>query len=434
MKMKIVGVLINLFLLFGGFFTQAQNKNSVSAGEDFSSFTEDGAWCWFSDPRAVYYEGKYTRSYVGSVNSKGDITIGYYDHTTNKKKEHVVFPKFQRDDHVCPSILFLPDGRLMLFFTRHNGGLYYTRSKNSEDITKWEEVKHMDMGRMLCYTNPVMLSEENNRIYVFSRGGYNWKPSFVYSDDLGKSWSKPEVVVGKPEAPNLNRPYTKVISDGKKRIYFAFTDGHPRVEPLNSIYCMYYEGGAYYQVDGTLIAKSNELPINQHKVNKAYDGTKTTVRSWIWDVAIDSKGYPVLAYTRLNEETNHQYYYARWNGEEWENHKVANGGQDFPRKNRMKEERNPEPHYSGGIILDHENPSIVYLSRPVKDTFEIFKYQTKDGGKKWIHKAVTSGSAKDNVRPYVTRNAPANLKPRLYWMQNHMYEHYTNYRSTIKMK
>lgn len=22
--------------------------------------TPDGAWCWFADPRAVYYEGKYS--------------------------------------------------------------------------------------------------------------------------------------------------------------------------------------------------------------------------------------------------------------------------------------------------------------------------------------------------------------------------------------
>lgn len=399
----------------------------------YQTFTDDGAWCWFSDPRAAYYKGQFERSYIGSVTKEGDITIGYYDHQSKEMDHRIVFPKLQRDDHVNPSILFLPDGRLMMFFTRHNGGLYYTRTKNPEDITDWEEVKTLDMGRMLCYSNPVLLTEENNRIYVFFRGGYDWKPSFVTSDDLGATWSEPKVLIAKPGKGIYNRPYTKVVSDGQKRIWFAFTDGHPRNEPLNSIYTMYYEGGKLYQVDGTELANMDQLPVDQNKLMKAYDAVESTVRGWIWDIATDLDGKPVIVYTRLNEESVHMYYYGRWNGSQWVHTKLTNAGQDFPRKDYKKEDRNPEPHYSGGIILDHQNTNVVYLSKPVNDVFEIFKYETADGGKTWKNEAVTHHSKKDNVRPFVVRGKQQPADKLVLWMENNMYEHYSNYDAGLKM-
>jgi hypothetical protein len=232
-----------------------------------------------------------------------------YAHTTGKIEHHTVYEKFQADDHVVPSILILQDGKLMIFFTKHNGTMYYTKTHKPEDISGWEEISSLDMGNMLCYSNPVMLKKEKNRIYVFFRGGYDWKPSFITSDDLGRTWSEPEVMVGKPGEDKTNRPYTKVISDGKKRIWFAFTDGHPRKEPMNSIYVLYYEKGNFYQVNGKKLGSMKDIPIDQNKVMKAYDGVKTKVRSWIWDIALDDKGNPVIVYTTLNEETVHKYYY-----------------------------------------------------------------------------------------------------------------------------
>lgn len=409
------------------------SQHSSIPGNNFKTFTDDGAWCWFSDPRAVYYKGKHERSYVGTVSSEGDIKIGYYDYDSNNTAESIVKARFQADDHVNPSLLFLPDGRLMIFYTGHNGGFHYTRTLSSEDITEWEEVKSIDLGNMLSYTNPVLLSEENNRLYVFSRGGYDWKPSFIYSDDLGDTWSKPQTIVGIPSASISNRPYTKVQSDGKSTIWFAITDGHPRDEPLNSIYLFYYKHGAFYQTDGTQLATMDKLPFDQNLIDKAYDANETKTRSWIWDLALDKEGFPRIAYTRLKEETNHQYYYAAWDGKEWQHNFITNAGQDFPRKDRQKGETNPEPHYSGGIILDGETPGVVYFSKPVKDRFEIFRAELNSNGDKWNETSITQNSVLDNVRPFVVRNSPSSIQPRLFWMNNLMYEHYTIFRTMIKM-
>jgi hypothetical protein len=61
----------------------AQNKSGKQmniSSESYKSFTDDGAWCWFSDPRAVYYEGKLSCTYSAWVSSKGDIIVSSYNH------------------------------------------------------------------------------------------------------------------------------------------------------------------------------------------------------------------------------------------------------------------------------------------------------------------------------------------------------------------
>lgn len=404
----------------------------AQSGEKFPMLTDDGAWCWFSDPRAVYYEGNKSCIYSGWVNRGGDIVVSSYDLETQKQENKIIAPKFQRDDHNNPSILFLPDGRLLVTFNKHNGGIYYCKSTKPEDISEFTDVEFKDLGSMMCYTNPVMLSEEKNRIYIFFRGGRNWKPSYIYSDDLGETWSEDFSVVSKPGASKYNRPYTKVVSDGKSTIHLAFTDGHPREENHNSIYYLKYEKGKLYDAAGNVLGEMGKEPVNQLEVPKVYDGEKNNARAWIWDIAIDSKGNPSVVYTRLPEETMHYYMHGQWDGEKWVNSSVAFGGKDFPRKVRKKNERNPEPHYSGGIIIDHENPSTLYLSRPVDDVYEIFKYNQVNG--EWLGEAITEQSKRDNVRPYVVRNMPEGSTPVLMWMNNFFYEHYTMYWSSIRTK
>ena len=413
-------------------FVFAQMNLFAQRAEDYQTVAEDGAWCWFSDPRAVYYKNQEERSYVGYVTSEGDITIAYQDYKTGETNSTVIYEDFQKDDHVNPSILFLPDGRLKVFFTRHNGDIYHTTSLKPEDISAFEEVEVLKLGNMLCYTNPVMLSEENNKIYVFFRGGKDWKPSFISSEDLGKTWSEPISFVSKKVNNKYNRPYTKVVSDGKSTIHFAFTDGHPREENHNSVYYLKYEGGKFFDAEGAQMGDMNSLPIIQETIPKAYDGVDNNARAWIWDIALNEKNNPVMVYTTLPEETKHNYHYAYWNGQDWVNKKITGAGAYFPTPNIKVGGRNPEPHYSAGITLDHTDPSVVYLSKPVDGVYEIQKWWTKDGAESFENEPVTVKSLKNNVRPFVVRNAPSELPNRLLWMNIKHYNHYTNYNTSIK--
>lgn len=56
-------------------FEKTEGHNS----EQYHSMTFNGSWCWFSDPRAVYYEGDHKRSYTGWVDNYGDIHIAFFE-------------------------------------------------------------------------------------------------------------------------------------------------------------------------------------------------------------------------------------------------------------------------------------------------------------------------------------------------------------------
>ena len=102
-------------------------------------FAKDGAWNWIEDPRAVHIEGKRNRTYAGWVTRHGDLQIGAYDHATSRSEVVTLKNHWEIDDHDSPSILVLPDRRLMVFYTRHNLiGLYSQTTTRPEDISAWD--------------------------------------------------------------------------------------------------------------------------------------------------------------------------------------------------------------------------------------------------------------------------------------------------------
>lgn len=401
--------------------------------EDYAFVTRDGAWCWFSDPRAVYVDREI---YGGFVDKEGSIWAFNYDPATQERKQHKLYDKLQYDDHANPSVLALPDKRIAVFFSAHGPSpIYYAVTKRPADISEWEGpvelVPDMEGDRGFCYTNPVMLSQEGNKIYLFFRGK-NFKPCFVTTSDL-KTWSDPvTVVVNKPGPGEAGRPYMKVATNNRDRIFLAFTDGHPRVQPTNSIYFLMYKEGKFCRASGEKIT-DDLRSVYPEMADKVYDASQTHDKAWIWDVAVDRDDNPVLVYARFSDKNNeHSYWYACWNGKSWENHRITSAGQWFMRndyndKNLIEKENN----YSGGVYLDHEDPTIVYTSRPIDNVFEIEKW-TFTGGRKWKCEPVTQESERDNVRPFVIRNCPADM-PGLLWMYNYEYPGFKAYDCAIRI-
>jgi len=409
---------------------QAQEAAESKPAEALQTLTHSGAWCWFGDPRAVFHAGKHRRTYIGWVSRNGDILVGAFDPESRTLRTACLHAGLQRDDHCNPSLLVRGDGRLLVFYSRHGGRRMFLRvSKHPEDISAWGAERSLVLNvkeRQYTYPNPVCLKAEKDRIYLFWRGDF-WKPCMSWSDDGGKTWQKARKVIQAEGADRRNRPYVKVSSDGKDTIHLAFTDGHPRNEPLNSIYYMGYRNGAFHRADGTRIGDMESLPIRPRDADVVYDGRATGKRAWIWDVAADGNGHPVLVYAVLPSEDRHVYHYARWDGKTWQSFKVAEAGKWFPKTPEGKHE--PEPHYSGGIVLDHGDPSLVYLSRNVDGVFEIEEWSADRGSK-----PVTAKSKADNVRPFVVRNHRAGNGPALLWMSNTGgYVHYTDYRCVLKM-
>ena len=437
-KMKKVLYLILILMFFvSSAYSQTRDWNIPPYAEDYAFITNDGAWCWFSDPRAIYVDNK---MFGGFVDKEGSIWAFCYDPATQHRQQYKLSDKFNYDDHANPSIMELSDKRLVIYFSAHGGTvnspIYYAVSKNPADISSWEDLQSIDpkmpgdLG--VCYTNAAMLSEEADRTYLFFRGR-NFKPTCIYSDDM-KTWSDPvNIVVNDSLYGESGRPYMKVTTNYKNKIFFAFTDAHPRDRATNSIYFMMYKDGKLCKADGSVI--SGKLgPVMPSQTDKVYDATKTFDKAWIWDVAFDEKENPVLVYARFSHARSiHSYWYAKWDGEKWNNIKITDAAQcfmrnDYNNKNYLETEEN----YSGGVYLDHENPSIVYTSRPINNVFEIEKWTLTGDENLWKSEAVTKDSERDNIRPFVVRNHSGG-QPDVLWVYNYKYPGFRSYESAIRV-
>src|SRR5690606_23073182 len=141
-----------------------------------ATIIDDGAWCWFADPRAVRHRGERDRTYVTYVTRSGDIMISCFDHETRTIEHAELHHRFNKDDHANGAILIRPDGRLMVFYSAHSRRPMYCRvSERPEDISAWGEILKLPVDVAgtggATYANPVLLSGENNRLYLFWRGG-----------------------------------------------------------------------------------------------------------------------------------------------------------------------------------------------------------------------------------------------------------------------
>jgi hypothetical protein len=398
-------------------------------GESYARLVRDGAWSWFSDPRAISVAGEHRRTYVAYVSSRGDISVTQYDHATGQITSKMVKEELQVDDNACPAILARPDHRLMLFYSGHRGRwLIYVLSASPEDVSSWGRPRavgeHTSNFAGYTYPGAALLAAEGDRRYVFWRGE-DFLPAFSTSE-RGLEWSEPVTLL----TGGHGEPYFKMADDGNATIHFAFTDGHPSHEPLNSVHYMCYRDGSFFRADGSLVGTLADLPLDLAHADLVYDAGATGARAWLWDVAADSLGHPVIAYAAFPGEGDHRYRYARWDGATWLDSEMAPGGSWFP---SVEVDRGHfDPYYSGGMALDHNDPSVVYLSRPVDDVFEIERWTTSDGGRSWSAKAVTSGSEHNNVRPVVPRDHLPD-GPELVWM-NGPYVDYEDFSTCLRVK
>ncbi len=400
----------------------AANANSGEAlpGENCESLTQDGAWCWFADPRSVCDAGG--RTFASWVDSEGNITVASHDPMTSRIDVAVLRDRLQKDDHANPAILRLPDHRLMVFYSAHNGDtMYYRVSSRPGSVVSWdtERILGTNTGGRFGYTypNPYLVGDD---IWLFWRGG-DFKPNYAVSSD-GVSWSPARTLIEGTGA----RPYVKYARRGDS-IHLAFTDGHPRNELTNRIWYACIRENALCRADGGRIASLDDVPVNPESAHLVYDGVSGG-RGWIWDIALDSDGRPVIVYGAYPAENDHRYRYARWDGSRWSDSEITAAGGWFPSTPEGTTER--EPHYSGGVVLDHDNPAVVYCSRPIGGVYEIERFETPDGGVTWLSNPVTSGSSMNNIRPVVPRRRiPGGIE--VLWMHGG-YIHYTDYRTSIR--
>jgi len=437
---------ISFFIFFVFFFL---NYNLLKAqgipkpGEDFISITKDGMWTWYGEPKAVYFEGKYRRTYMTWTQRSGTKGIAYYDHDT---KDTMVrdLPKmpYGGDDHNHPSIIMRPDGKILIFCTGHDGTeVTELISKNPEDITEWEPAIYPASKSWFCYPNAIFLKDEGDsgRFYLFFRDSLQ-EPWFTTSDDWGRTWKNPRYHLFHVSTyPNsAYKPYVKYASNNKDEIHIVIErqnrQGNAAEKP---IYFAKYKKGVFYSVDGKQIATINQLPLLDTQLDTIFYAYRFGCSNTCYDVAIDSFGNPVIVMDMFKGTDINIYWYMRWTGKSWYKRPLINSGAY----------RGAQSGFAAGITLDHENPNILYMCRQIlkeaatpfniMDTsytnytnnlsaskwividsvHELDKWVTKDGGVTWDTIPITRNSANKNFLPCVPRNhKEANARVNLIWL------------------
>lgn len=433
----------NLFLTFvmavcGCCAAEAQNSFSSNV------VAEEGAWCWFADPRALHYEndgGTINATYIGYIDVHGNVKATQYDWIANRKSDVLIRSKFQPDDHNNPTFIVLPDERVMIFYTRHTDEkkIWYRISTKPGDITSLGEEKYLETEKNTTYPSPFIMSDDPNHIYLCWRG-VGWHPTIARltmpdSNDNCSFDFGPKQIVNSTVQSSGCRPYAKYCSNGKDKIFISYTGTHPdNVNPnwlfFNVIDINNGNGPILKDIMDNQISIINNGPFNVSQTDDfanqhpymVVDKT-SNIRNWVWQVATDNNGNPVIAFTHIdNAKTAHAYWYAKWTGSEWKRIKITDAGHAF-----HLNWNNTERCYSGGFAINPDNTNELYASVPVLNgsynrdgVFEIWKYTVAEDGTVSTPQIITNSSEKNNARPFIipgSKNSPL----RLVWMNGDYY-------------
>ena len=191
------GRIISLYSILSLLTFFACTQTSPLPGEAYLPLADDGAWCWFSDPRAIYFQGKYRRTYAGWIDKKGNVIAGYYDHDSKTIKTNIVHAELEVDDHDNPGLFLDNNGKLWLTYSKHGGDrIYLVKAKNAEDISTWEPtrslqlndtVKYPEASNTYTYTNLYQVADEQNTLYLFRQNeNFSRRPGFTLVCRRGK--------------------------------------------------------------------------------------------------------------------------------------------------------------------------------------------------------------------------------------------------------
>ncbi len=431
-----------------------EKSTDVRTSETFI-LSDDGGWCWFESPGAIQHG---SRILIGSVSSGGhdkrrygNIELHIHDCSTKVTERVALHEQFELDDHNGPALLVRPDERLLILYAKHNTEPHnYSRISlpDAKPFTQFTPVQLYtpSPNTELTYANLFLLPNESDRIYNFFRGLHGtYKPSYLYSDDLGTTWQNGNIYINVPSTQK-HRPYVRYISNGRDTVHMVYTEGHPR-DYDNSLYHIYYKGGQLYQSDGKILCTLENGLDSPDQGTEIYRGDAKHV-AWIVDLVLDNNEYPVCIFSvQYNAEglpvgeggDDIRYRYARWNGYTWEDYALAYAGCRL---------YSGEDDYTGLAAIEPYNTSIVYISTnsdPVTGNplisaadgqrhYELFHGCTNDNGKTWKWTALTRDSNLDNLRPLrpqcQNNSQSSNQYRSLVWLRG-KYHSYTDYLQEI---
>lgn len=423
-------------------------------------FTENGAWCWFQDERAVVDTNKGVLT-VGSLANyagiggepvDGQVRTTQFNMATGTRTTYALRDHLESwgggDEHNAPALLVKEDGNILAFYAAHNqlsgtedDRSYYrtfdveTQIWSPEMEWHWWSVMPANAPGTggSCYSNVYQLSSEDpdgdghGRLYNFAR--VRQYQQIMFSDDNGATWKfggQLTKQAANPPSSNYVNGYYRYVSNGVDRIDILATEFHPG-DYNTSINHAYIRGGKMFDTTGNVIdsdifsgASSFDAAsmVSVNSFTRVFQaGTDTNTHAWNTDIQTYADGnVAVLFKTRAGLTSgDHRVWYGRYTPAigTWTVHEIAKAGARL---------FSSQIDYTGLGALDPNDPDVVYISTEISPEtqeqlacFEIFKGATGDGGATWSWTAITENSSCDNLRPIIPRWAGG--KTALLWFK-----------------
>ncbi len=401
-------------------------------------FSDNGAWSWFQDERAVVdpaagrliVGSTANRLGTGGLSKDGDVDVTFVDIATRRPtrsftlRDHLVTTSTQSgDDHNTSALLVRPDGAYLAMYAGHNNDYYsrYRIYKNGlwspERVFDWSTETPGGSDFPVTYSNLFYLSAER-RVYNIARSA-DRSPNFMVSNDLGETWRYGGQLTEAKTRVGYVDGYFKYTDNGVDRIDFIATEHHPR-DFNTSIYHGFIKGGKSHATDGRVVdgsifdrrAPSVDQFTRVFRAGTVVRGQPMT-HTWTTDVQTYRDGtITALFKARAGDSLEDQrIFYARNDGHGWKWQYIAKAGPSLCPS---------EQDYTGLGALDPTDPKRVYISTPIDPrdgestgVHEIYSGKLKAG--RWHWRVITQGSSVDNLRPIMPESNARNRV--LLWMR-----------------
>ncbi|RBI60463.1 hypothetical protein DMJ13_19385 [halophilic archaeon] len=374
------------------------------------AYGRDARWIWFTNPRAVRHAGDTDRTYLTYVGgpSGRDLVVAACDHDGSFSRT-ILDPEFSADDHTNPSLLVPEDGRIVVFWTAHNGdAVHYRRADGPESIASFGPTQSL-AGNVVTYPNPVELPDSGDLLLFYRDRTYTRDTTdddFDYvgdghayyrvSTDDAETWSAPRRLVTAP-AGHYGMYFVAAADEETVHLFFTDAERGGDAPKWGVRYCQ-FDDDAARRADGTRIAAAADLPLSKSDLELVYDSTAGgNHHAWVWDAGVDADGNPAVAYATFPSTLDHRYRYARWDGERWHDRHLVDAGPYVAA-------RPVERHYSAGIALA-DDPDVAYAAI-ARDGYTVLKrFETDSLGESWAERVLARRQDAERLRPVVPRDA-----------------------------
>jgi len=199
--------------------------------DGFSSrLLADGAWCWWTKPRATVVDGDL---YLGVIDEVGQIVVAAIESDGNTRSR-TVLARIEDDDHNNPALLVDRERPPLCAYARHDEEPFVRLrvGRRPLDVTAWGPERRIRFPGVTSYAQ---LHPFGDRLLLFSRAGVTaW--CVARSEDWGATWTEGVPFIALDTDQEVYMP-TVLLPD--RRTVRVAISGHPkqyRPRPVRDVF------------------------------------------------------------------------------------------------------------------------------------------------------------------------------------------------------